>query len=124
MGVMCSSKSATAVPPGMVIGNVSEPLVAADGSTYLIFLPPNWTSTGSHPVLLFLHGFGGINNAKGCRNPGLKTQIPLQSPEYAAKILHIMIIPVAAQRDWRHHFASSMGLVDMAIAEVSLVGDL
>ena len=31
-------------PPGMVVGSVSQPLVAADGSTYLIFLPPNWSA--------------------------------------------------------------------------------
>lgn len=108
----------SSAPPGMLIGDVSQPLVAADGSEYLIFLPPTWTATASHPVLLFLHGFGGINNAEGCRNPGLKTQIPLQSPEYAAKVPHIIIIPVAAQRDWKHHFASSIALVDMAISKL------
>ena len=59
---------ARGLPPGMVVGDVSEPLTSADGSTFLIFLPPAWKNvTASHPVLLFLHGVGGINNGKGCR---------------------------------------------------------
>ena len=36
-----------------------------------------WTGEdAAHPVLLFLHGVGGINNGKGCRDPGLRTQFP------------------------------------------------
>ena len=102
----------------MVVGSVSQPLTAADGSTYLIYLPPKWTAAGSHPVLLFLHGVGGINNGDGCRKPGLTTQFPLLDPKYAAKVQHIVIVPVAKQRNWRHHFDSSMALVDMALSQL------
>ena len=107
-----------APPEGMMIGSVSQPLTAKDGSTYLIFLPPKWTASGPHPVMLFLHGVGGINNGDGCRNPGLTTQFPLLDPAYAAKVPHIVLVPVAKQKDWRHHFGSSMALVDMAISEL------
>ena len=105
-------------PTGMVVGSVSQPLTATDGSTYLIYLPPKWTAAGSHPVLLFLHGVGGINNGDGCRKPGLTTQFPLLDPKYAAKVQHIVIVPVAKQRNWRHHFDSSMALVDMALSQL------
>ena len=105
-------------PAGMVVGSVSQPLTAADGSTYLIFLPPKWTAEASHPVLLFLHGVGGINNGDGCRKPGLTTQFPLLDPTYAAKVQHIVIVPVAKQRNWRHHFDSSMSLVEMALSQL------
>jgi dienelactone hydrolase len=108
-------------PPGMVVGSVSQPLTAADGSSYLIYLPPNWTPTGSHPVLLFLHGIGGINNGAGCRNPGLTTQFRLLEPAYAAKVNHIVLVPVAAKEDWIHHLPSSLALVDMAVS--ALGGD-
>ena len=122
------SAAAAPLPPGMVVGSVSKPLTAADGSNYLIFLPPNWTASDDtssdsplHPVLLFLHGVGGINNADGCRNPGLTTQFPLLDPEYAGEVNHIVIVPVAKQPNWRHHFKSSMALVDMALS--TLGGD-
>jgi len=69
-------------------------------------------------VLLFLHGVGGINNGKGCRNPGLTTQFPLLKPEYAAKVPHIVLVPVAQRPNWRHHFTSAMALVDMALSEL------
>ena len=106
-------------PAGMAVGSVSEPLIAPDGSTYLIFLPPTWTdSSSTHPVMLFLHGVGGINNAKGCRNPGLTTQFPLLDTEYAAKVDTIVIVPVAKQANWRHHLNSSMALIDMALSEL------
>ena len=42
----------------------------------------------------------------------------LLDPAYAAKVPHIVLVPVARQRDWRHHFGSSMALVDMAISEL------
>ena len=111
--------ASTSPPEGMVVGSVSQPLVSSDGSTeYLIFLPSNWTATSLHPVLLFLHGVGGINNAKGCRNPGLTTQFPLLDPEYAAKVEHIVIVPVAQRPNWRHHFQPTMGLLDMALSDL------
>jgi len=110
------------LPPIGKVGGVCEPLTAADGSTYLLFLPPRWTAApNSNPVLLFLHGIGGINNATGCNKPGLTTQFPLNDPAYAAELEHIVLVPVAAQRDWRNHFASCMALVDMAVA--TLGGD-
>jgi len=111
--------SASAAPPGVPVGRVSEPQTAADGSTYLLFLPPKWTAAPkSNPVMLFLHGIGGINNAKGCTNPGLTTQFPLNDPEYAARLEHIVLIPVAAQRDWRNHYGALISLVDMAVRDL------
>jgi len=105
-------------PAGMVVGSVSEPLESPKFGTYLIFLPPTSTENSTHPVLLFLHGVGGINNGKGCRNPGLTTQFPLLDPAYAAKVDHIVLVPVAKQPNWRHHFTLNMALVDMAISEL------
>ena len=110
--------AAAGVPDGMRIGSVSEPLKAADGSEYLIFLPPKFNAKNSHPVLLFLHGVGGINNAKGCRDPGLTTQLPLLNQSYAAKVEHIVLVPVAKRPNWRHHFDSAMALVNMALSEL------
>mmetsp|Transcript_14451 Transcript_14451/g.36288 ORF Transcript_14451/g.36288 Transcript_14451/m.36288 type:complete len:498 (-) Transcript_14451:198-1691(-) len=113
------AEAATSPLEGMVVGSVSQPLVTADGSTeYLIFLPSTWAATSLHPVLLFLHGVGGINNAKGCRNPGLTTQFPLLDPEYAAKVEHIVIVPVAKRPNWRHHFQATMDLLDMALSDL------
>ena len=107
--VFASTFVVGAPPPGLVVGSVSEVLVdPVFGGEYLIFLPPTWTATGSYPVLLFLHGVGGINNGKGCRNPGLKTQFPLLDPSYASKLEHIVLVPVAKQRNWRHHFPYAM----------------
>ena len=40
--MLCSSSATAAGPPeGMVVGSVSQPLSAADGSEYMIFLPTN-----------------------------------------------------------------------------------
>ena len=105
-------------PAGMEVGNVSNVLTAGDGTEFLIFLPATWSRARTHPVLLFLHGVGGINNGKGCRNPGLTTQLPLLNPKYAAKIEHIVLVPVAQQLNWVHHFKSAMALVDMAVSEL------
>lgn len=111
--------TASSAPPGVPLGRVSEPQTAADGLTYLLFLPPKWTAAPkSNPVMLFLHGIGGINNAKGCNNPGLTTQFPLNDPEYAARLEHIVLVPVAAQRDWRNHHDALLSLVDMAVRDL------
>ena len=40
---------------------------AADGFSYLRFLPVGWTKDSRSPVLLFLHGSGGLNNEKNIR---------------------------------------------------------
>ena len=48
-------------------------------------------------------------------------RFPLLDPAYAAGVAHIVVVPVARRRDWRHHFESSMALVDMALA--TLGGD-
>jgi pimeloyl-ACP methyl ester carboxylesterase len=69
-------------------------------------------------VMLFLHGVGGINNGPGCQNPGLTTQFPLLDPAYAAKVEHIVLVPVAKQPNWRHHYSSAMSLVDMALSDL------
>ena len=111
-------------PPGMVVGSVSQRLeYGKDGSAYLIFLPPHWKADAkaAYPVMLFLHGVGGIRNANGCRNPGLTTQFPLLDPAYAAVVEHIVLVPVAEQEDWRHHLDKSMELVHMAV--IDLGGD-
>ena len=44
--------------------------------------------------------------------------VTLLDPAYAANVEHIVIVPVAQQPNWRHHFASSMALVDMALKEL------
>jgi pimeloyl-ACP methyl ester carboxylesterase len=127
------------------LGRVSEALLAADGSTYLLFLPPGWKNANqSNPVMraraslqpvcsrlipspdqlrsnlgtVFLHGVGGINNPAGCTNPGLTTQFPLNDPAFAAMREHIVLVPVAAKRDWTNHFDSLMSLVDLAVTKL------
>ena len=103
-------------PAGMAVGTVSETLTR-DGSQYMVFLPSGWSPEKKHPVCLFLHGAGGVSKVDNIRGQSLTRM--LLTPEYAAKMEHIVLIPVATTREWKNHFPFVMSLVDMAIADLS-----
>ena len=106
-------------PAGMQVGQVSQLLTApGSGINYLTFLPKNWDAEGPKlPVLLFLHGAGGVNNEDNVRGQSLTKM--LLTPEYATGVGHIVLIPIAPARDWPNFFDPVLGLVDMAIADLN-----
>lgn len=90
-----------------------------DGKKHLLFLPAGWSKDTLHPVLLFLHGSGGLNNEGNIRGQSLGRKLGMA--EFAAGIKHIVLIPIAPSRPWSDHFAHAMSLVDLAIKD--LAGD-
>ena len=89
----------------------------ANGLNYLLFLPPNFAKEKKHPVLLFLHGSGGLNlNEKNIRGQSLGRM--LSTPDFAAGVEHIVIIPMAPARPWSLHFPLVMALLDDKLAEL------
>jgi len=103
-------------PAGMKVGGVSEPITSPDGK-FMVFLPSDWTMDKKHPVCLFLHGAGGVANVDNIRTQSLTRMLLTQ--EYAAKVEHIVLIPVAPSRGWLDKFPFVMSLVDMALSELS-----
>lgn len=110
-------------------GQVSELLTAADGLQYLVFVPSTWTTSAKDvPLLLFLHGRGGVKNEANVRGislirmligsgpPGL---VPKEMPaSFAEGFNHIVVAPVAAQPGWDAQFDSILALLDKLVPEL------
>ena len=91
----------------------------ANGLHYMVFLPSGWSKEGTttHPVLLFMHGSGGLNlNEKNIRGQSLGRM--LSTPSFASNVKHIVLIPMAPSRPWSQHFPLVMELLDTALAEL------
>ena len=92
-------------------------LTAVDGSEYLLFLPPGWAGKdSSHPVMLFLHGRGGVKNEDNIRGQSLTRM--LTSPEFAQSCPFIVLTPIAQQPGWQPQFPSVLALLEMAVRDL------
>ena len=80
---------------------------------YMVFKPKGWSSSGTYPVLVFLHGSGGVGKPENVRRISLGSM--LLDPAYADKVGHIVLLPLATTGDWSNHFETIMQLVDMAV---------
>ena len=89
---------------------------AADGFSYLRFLPIGWTKESNAPVLVFLHGSGGLDNEKNIRGQSLGFK--LAQPEFASGVKHIVLIPIAPKRPWSLHFESVMAILELGLSEL------
>jgi predicted peptidase len=89
------------------------------GLKYLVFLPPRWTKDTLHPVMLFMHGAGGLNNENNIRGQSLGRK--LATPEFAASVEHVVLLPIAPSRPWSDHFDHVDRLLEYALEE--LCGD-
>jgi len=91
---------------------------ADGGLEYLLFLPPNWEKRAARrfPVMLFMHGAGGLANEKNIHGQSLGNR--LSTPEFAQGVEHIVLLPIAPSRPWSAHFDPVMRLLDYALAEL------
>ncbi|GMI05876.1 hypothetical protein TrVE_jg394 [Triparma verrucosa] len=105
------SKDPTLAPPGVLT------LMSNDYLTYWLFIP-SVPCSGPRPSMLFLHGAGGVNNPSNVRSQSLTRM--LGSPSYASKIPHIIITPIAPQRDWTQHTSKVLTLLDSLIESLNL----
>ncbi len=115
----------SALQPSCIMpdNGVSEVQTAEDGTQFMVFRPSSWSEEAvaagkKWPVLLFLHGAGGVKNPDNVRGQSLTRM--LLNPEYvqANAVEHIVLMPVAPARDWNKHFERVMALVSMSIAEL------
>ena len=99
-------------------GQLSALQTADDGTNYMLYFPTKYVQGGDakHPLLLFLHGAGGVQNEGNVKGQSLGRMLVEQGAEFMKEISFpfILIVPVAGQRGWQPQFESLMGLVDMA----------
>ena len=133
----------------MEAGKISPLITAADGTNYMLYLPSYWSAETkeprqpTHPVLLFLHGAGGVQSEGNVRGISLGkmladdgfmranstaggspviTAAPTVLPDGSIQsgtapwpegFPFITIMPIAAQRGWQPQFPNVAGLVEM-----------
>ena len=83
--------------------------------SYWLFKPSSWTKAAKSPVMLFLHGAGGVNNPDNIRGQSITRMLDTDA-EYAARCRHIVVMPVAPSRGWPQHSASVLALLDEILA--------
>ena len=102
-------------------------LTAADGSRYMVYLPKTWAAKSAavhHPVLLFLHGRGGVKSEANIRGQSLTKMLLESDPQLFGPwsdrdgFPFIVLIPMAGQPDWQTQFPSLLSLVAMAHNEL------
>ena len=106
----CTSFDAAA--PGVLTLMKSD---SSDSLTYWLFKPASCISVSSCPVLLFLHGAGGVNNPTNIRGQSLTRMLDIDA-DYAARCKHIVVMPVAPERGWPQHGKAVMELLDEVMA--------
>ncbi|GMH49870.1 hypothetical protein TrLO_g5033 [Triparma laevis f. longispina] len=105
------SKDLAAAPEGALT------LMSNDDLTYWLFKPSK-PFEGPRPCMLFLHGGGGVNDPSNVRGQSLTRM--LDSPDYASKIPHVIIMPIAPKRDWPQHGEKVLSLLDQIISSLNL----
>ena len=92
---------------------ISPVLTAANGLQYLVFVPPSWSpptpTSPKHPLLLFLHGAGGVNSPENVQGQSLMRM--LADKDFAATKSHIVVAPIAPERPWQPSIPSIMDLL-------------
>eukprot|EP00928_Gymnodinium_smaydae_P062810 TRINITY_DN46582_c0_g1_i1.p1 TRINITY_DN46582_c0_g1~~TRINITY_DN46582_c0_g1_i1.p1 ORF type:complete len:279 (+),score=36.35 TRINITY_DN46582_c0_g1_i1:46-882(+) len=100
-----------------------SPLLEHEGTRYMLFMPSTWTSadagTQKHPVILFMHGAGGVNNEPNIRGQSMGRR--LSSSDSAASMPFIVLLPVTPSRGWEQLFEPSMKILDVVMS--TLGGD-
>ncbi len=117
-------EAAATAPPAA--GAVSGVLTAKDGLKYMVYLPKTWCeapkSPQLHPLLLFLHGRGGVQNPENIRGQSItKMLLEGSAPNVAGDVEgfpFIVLIPVASQPGWQSQFPSLLSLVATAQSDL------
>lgn len=145
---VAAAPSIKAVEPAAA-GAVSGVLTAADGLEYMVYLPKTWSgaqptseSPRQYPLLLFLHGRGGVKNPQNIRSQSITKMLLEDDPRLMAHSWYpddamgannvgvtanpegfpfIVLIPVASQPSWQPQFSSLLSLV--ALAQSQLYAD-
>ena len=104
---------------GLTPGQISGVLKAEDGIEYMVFLPSSWEKDGAdkkHPLLLFLHGRGGVKNPDNIRGQSL-TRMLIEKAEFAASFPFVVITPVCpSAKGWPNENESLARLVESSLA--------
>ena len=132
--------AAAAAAEPLKAGTLSGLRTAADGLQYMVYLPAAWdvappAGSPRHPVLLFLHGRGGVKNVENVRGQSITRMLLDGHPclmghrwggadttdDNTTGFPFIVLIPVAGQPSWQPQFPSLHSLV--AMAQSDLHGD-
>ena len=120
--------AADETPPAA--GAVSGLLTAKDGLKYMLYLPKGWSAVPTaatespklHPLLLFLHGRGGVKNPENVRGQSITKMLCENHPNLMATEAEgfpfIVRIPVASQPNWQPQFPSLLSLVATAQSDL------
>jgi len=130
-------RRSTSIIESMEPGKLSGVTTSPAGVDHMIFLPADWKVNGpKHPVVLFLHGAGGVKKPSGVtsislgnmvgggkpnpyNDPGLKVDSEDENMEFAASFPCITIFPVASQRGWQTQFPGLIQLVDSVLSDLN-----
>jgi predicted peptidase len=119
-----AAAAAAAAPP--TAGAVSGVLTAKDGLKYMVYLPKTWSAAPKsprlHPLLLFLHGRGGVQNPENVRGQSITKMLLEGHPSLMAADAEgfpfIVLIPVASQPGWQAQFPGLLSLVASAQSDL------
>jgi poly(3-hydroxybutyrate) depolymerase len=123
-----AAAAADEAPPAA--GALSGLLTAKDGLKYMVYLPKSWSavpmaeseSPKLHPLLLFLHGRGGVKNSENVRGQSITKMLRENDPNLMATdadgFPFIVLIPVASQPGWQPQFPSLLSLVATAQSDL------
>merc|ERR1711865_1216434 len=128
----CTNKAK--MEPGKLSALASSP----DGVNHMVFVPTDWKPGAEKkpPIIMFLHGGGGVNKDSAVRgislgnmlaggkpnpydDPNLKVDSADENVEFAAAFPFIAILPVSSQRGWQPQFPGLIKLLDMAIKDLN-----
>lgn len=84
---------------------------------YMVFLPNGWSSEqkDSYPLLLFLHGAGGLNNEDNIRGQSLTRN--LADKKFIDKFPFVVITPILPVRPWMPYNELLLSLVKTSLVE-------
>jgi len=115
-----------AMVPGALRAGQLSPLFelraegGAVGVRYMLFMPGTWSpadaGSGKHPVILFLHGAGGVDNEPNVRGQSMGRL--LGTPEFASSFPFIALVPILPSRGWEQLFPALLPMLDMVNAEL------
>jgi predicted peptidase len=121
-GVAGQALSDAVLRPGEISAllELPQPGRPLESIRYMLFMPKDWkredVGAKTYPVILFMHGAGGVNNEPNIRGQSMGAR--LSDPPRAGRMPFIVVLPVTPSRGWQQMFPACMDLLDLVHAQL------